>query len=345
MDGHSTPIIAGIFMGFGLIPVFMTKILFITSTRIGDAVLSSGLYQYLVDHYPDCAITVGCGPLAAPLFRGAPGLERVIVMAKRKGGGHWINLWRETVGSAWDLVIDLRGSGTSWFLRAKSRVVKRKAASALLEDGTPAHKVIEASRVLKLTSPAAPLLWLDERAKETADLVMPKDGPVLAISPAASAPFKEWPQHRFSQLAQSLTHDGALKNAKVVVLGGPGDEAAAELAVRGLEPSQVVNLTGKLGILETAACLAHAHLFVGNDSGLMHLAAAAGIPTLGLFGPTDERLYGPWGAKTAIVRAGGSADEEDRKTLRFSEASLMGDLSVAQVHQAAQTLIEKAPSI
>jgi ADP-heptose:LPS heptosyltransferase len=59
---------------------------------------------------------------------------------------------------------------------------------------------------------------------------------------------------------------------------------------------------GRIDLLTAYACLKHARLFIGNDSGLMHLAAAAGAPTLGLFGPSDDRLYGPWGPNARVVR-------------------------------------------
>ena len=64
----------------------MTRILFITSTRIGDAVLSSGLLDHVTAAHPGARVTVACGPLAAPLFTHAPGVEEVIVMSKTPGG-------------------------------------------------------------------------------------------------------------------------------------------------------------------------------------------------------------------------------------------------------------------
>lgn len=315
----------------------MKRILFITSTRIGDAVLSSGLLAHLACEHPDAAITVACGPLAAPLFRAAPNVSEIIVMAKRRFAGHWFELWRRTVARRWDLVVDLRASGTSLFLMAGERRVKTTRY-----DGPPRHKVAEASAVLGLDPPADPVLWLDADAQAEAARRLPDESPTLAIAPAAAAPFKEWPRDRFAALAADLTGPGgALEGARVAVFGGPGDEAAAKEATDGLDPARVIDLTGKLGILEAAACLKRAALFVGNDSGLMHLSAAAGTPTLGLFGPTDERLYGPWGAKTRDIRAGGPANEKDRARLRFASESLMGDLPLHAVKTAAVTLIEE----
>ncbi|MCH8490657.1 MAG: glycosyltransferase family 9 protein, partial [Oceanicaulis sp.] len=92
----------------------MTRILFITATRIGDAILFSGPLAHLARTYPNAEITVACGPLAAPLFRAAPCVAEIIVMSKRKGDAHWLDLWRRTSRRRWDLVVDMRGSLTSW---------------------------------------------------------------------------------------------------------------------------------------------------------------------------------------------------------------------------------------
>ena len=195
--------------------------------------------------------------------------------------------------------------------------------------------------MLALSPPPAPRLWLSQEAKAKAASLLP-DGPVLAIAPAAAAPFKEWPRERFAALARALTGEGgALEGAAVAVFGGPGDEAAAKAAVDGIDADRVIDLTGRLAIDEAAACLARASVFVGNDSGLMHLAAAAGTPTLGLFGPTDERLYGPWGEKTRVIRAGGPAEERERGKLRFAQESLMGELALEPVLTAAESLIAR----
>src|SRR5437868_5041793 len=80
------------------------RILFITATRIGDAVLSTGVLRYLVDTYPAARFTIACGPLAASLFAGVPRLDDIIVLDKRPMLGHWLALWRRTCGTRWDVV-------------------------------------------------------------------------------------------------------------------------------------------------------------------------------------------------------------------------------------------------
>jgi ADP-heptose:LPS heptosyltransferase len=93
-------------------------ILFVTATRIGDAVLSSGLIRRLAEEIPQARFTVVAGPLAAPLFQDIPGLDRVIPMPKAKSGMHWFYLWNQVRGRRWGLVVDMRGSGLARVLRS-----------------------------------------------------------------------------------------------------------------------------------------------------------------------------------------------------------------------------------
>src|SRR3569623_2127939 len=94
-------------------------ILFITSNRLGDAVLASGLIKRLSDEIPYARFTVVAGPIAAPLFEELPTLDRIIVLPKAKGGGHWFELWLKVRAVRWGLVGDLRGSGLSRFISTR----------------------------------------------------------------------------------------------------------------------------------------------------------------------------------------------------------------------------------
>ena len=93
------------------------------------------------------------------------------------------------------------------------------------------------------------------------------------------------------------------------------------------------------------ACLKRAQLFIGNDSGLMHMAAAAGTPTIGLFGPSDDKLYGPWGENTRIVRGIRSLDQIREVDPGLSQALChMMDLPVDWVTNAARDLLAQTSS-
>jgi len=274
-------------------------ILFIASSRIGDAVLASGLIRRLHDDHPDARFTIVAGPLSAPLFADTPGLERVIVMRKARSGGHWLKLWTQTRGRNWGLVVDRRGSSVGRLLSTRRRAIHRAVAS------DPVHKVIEAARLLNLADdPPDPFLFTRPETEASAERVLTHGrGPILALAPAANWMGKTWPSERFAQTAVALmTRGQPFENGQVLILGGRDDRRAADPIRRALPKERWLDLTGEVDLLTAYACLKRARLFIGNDSGLMHLAAAAGAPTLGLFGPSDDRIYAPWGRYTRALR-------------------------------------------
>jgi ADP-heptose:LPS heptosyltransferase len=201
-------------------------ILFITSTRIGDAVLSSGLLARLHDEIPRARFTVAAGPLAAPLFRDTPRLDGVIALEKKAGSLHWVDLWKRVRGTRWGLILDLRGSGLSNTVSAKMRLV-RKSPEA---DAPVVHKVVELARLLDLeAAPPAPHLFVSAETQAEADRRLGPGGPILAVAPAANWIGKTWPSERFSITVQRLLgRDGPMPDGRLLLLGGPDDRRACE---------------------------------------------------------------------------------------------------------------------
>jgi len=259
------------------------RILFVTSNRVGDAVLSTGLLDHLIRTYPDSRITVACGTVAEGVFARMPNLERLLPLEKRPYGRHWLGLWAATVGTVWDLVIDIRASALSYLVPTRRRAVMRKR---------PGHKTAQLAALLELDPPPLPVAWTAPEDRARAAALLPPGSPVIALAPTANWEGKVWPAERFVELYRALAA-GMLPGAQERALAAP---VLAALP-------QAIDLCGALTLPEAAACLARCALFVGNDSGLMHLAAAAGAPTLGLFGPTQTAEYAPAGRRTAVAVA------------------------------------------
>ncbi|MFQ6018907.1 MAG: glycosyltransferase family 9 protein, partial [Kiloniellaceae bacterium] len=150
------------------------RLLFITSTRIGDAVLSTGLLKHLIERHPGARVTVAAGRLAAPLFEAVPGLERNLAIDKRPFKLHWLKLWRAAVTRRWDLVVDLRASAIGYLLPARRRVVIGRRAHER-------HRVEELAALLGLAEPPAPTVWLGPKHEAAAERLVPPGGPVLVV--------------------------------------------------------------------------------------------------------------------------------------------------------------------
>ncbi len=119
------------------------------------------------------------------------------------------------------------------------------------------------------------------------------------LHPSARYEFKAWPPERFAQLSDRLVTQGV----RTVLIGAAREEARAR-AVQRQARHPIVSLVGRTKLLDLAALMQRCAVFVGNDAGPMHLAAAVGCPVVGLFGPTDPAVWGPRGKSTAVVYKG-----------------------------------------
>src|ERR1700761_493984 len=135
------------------------RILFVTSNRLGDAVLSTGLLDHLIRTHPAARITVVCGPVAEGLFARMPNRERTIVFRKRPWGRHWLPLRADAARTLWDLVVDIRGSTIAWLVPTRRRAVFRR---------TPGPKITQLGTMLHLSPPPLPVAWIGESDRRRA---------------------------------------------------------------------------------------------------------------------------------------------------------------------------------
>lgn len=275
------------------------KILFITSTNLGDGVLSTGILDHFIRTCPSAEVTVACGPLLAGLFAAAPNVRRVISLRKEPYAGHWRKLLRQTLWQKWDIVVDLRNTPFSRLYLARQKFIWSNPVNDL-------HKVAQMGRLIGQTPPPAPRLWPDAAAEQKAQELIPDGAPVFAIAPAAKWPGKMWAPDRFADLARRITAaDGPLPQGRIAVFAAPGEEGIAHKVLDALPADRRIDIIAKTSPLEAAAALSRCALYVGNDSGLTHTAAAMGVPTLALFGSGFPVLYRPWGGNADCLVAEG----------------------------------------
>jgi len=280
------------------------KVLFISSSRIGDAVLSSGLLKHIKQAFPGAEVTIACGPLVISLFEGYPLLDKIIPLKKEKHGGHWVKLVRALFGVRWDMIIDLRDSAASRVMFGKRKFVHSRRINK------SQHKVEQCADVMKLKHIPTPTLWLTGAQKEKAQMIMTPDkgAKILGVGPTANWIGKTWPPGRFIEIVAFMTgKGGVMEGARVAVFGAPGEKEGALKVLNSIPEEQRIDCIAKGSPGDAAAMISLCDFYIGNDSGLMHCAAAAGVPTLGLFGPSYDVIYRPYGQN--FIRTPESFDE------------------------------------
>lgn len=300
--------------------------LFIGPGPMGDAILATGLIDRMLQDRPGEGITIACGPAAAAMLATVPRLEALHVMRKRGVVGHWWELWRAVAGRRWSRVVDMRRSAFAWTVWAGERLIVPRPFPG-------EHRADTASRTLGVGR-LAPRVWLDAASESRAAAMLPAGRPVLALGTGANWICKTWPAERYADLARRLLgRGGAMEGGVALLVGTQAEREAAREVMAAVPAIDAFDV----GIPLTAALLARADLFVGNDSGLMHLAAAAGARTVGLFGPTPDAQYGPYGREGLVVRTPESLAELLEALKREGPVrSLMTGLSAEAVEAAVR---------
>ena len=306
----------------------MKRTLFITSNRLGDAVLTTGILKRLIEKEPDSKVTVVCGKIPASLFSEIPEVEKVVAISKRKRSLHWWDAFKEIDGFFWHRIVDFRSSALG-FLPTRHRHYWRGGADT-------EHKLVSNARLIGEDDVIMPAIQMQNGLTREA-LGLPLDCQILALAPTANFYKKQWHYENFIGLAKRLTApDGILPGAKVLVLGAPGEEAQAMPVVEALPADQVLDFVGKTDPMQAAKLLSHASLFVGNDSGLMHTATAVNIPTVGLFGIGKPTVYRPYGPKSLCLIGDPAGVEITREELTDEQGNVTVRETLPLAHVAAE---------
>ena len=265
------------------------NILLITLSNIGDAVMTTPVMVALHEKYPQAVMDIVADARASELFTHCPGKGKIFLKDKQAGWRGVLSLVRQLRATRYDLVVDLRTDGLTLLLRAR-RCLTRRGSKAVGYHAVQRHFGVMGPHE-GITEIPATCVWLsgqeqDYARKQLAGLPGER---WLALGPGARWAPKRWPAGAFRELADRLQtqFDG------VILLGSTEDVDSCQQVADGMR-LPCLNLAGKTGLLQTAALLQQAALFVGNDSGLGHVAAACNTATLTVFGPGDPARYHPW---------------------------------------------------
>lgn len=149
----------------------------------------------------------------------------------------------------------------------------------------------------------------------------------IAIAPGSRWAYRRWPVNRFIEIGKWLQEE---YEAHILVLAGKSELRLGSLIEKGLKKDRTINLTGKTTLREMASVLRSCKLFIGNDSGPMHVAAAVGVPVVGLFSSGEYERFIPWGTDHEVIRLGLSCNPCS-ENCKFAEARCILGITVNQV--------------
>jgi ADP-heptose:LPS heptosyltransferase len=302
----------------------MASVLFLAPDDLGETVLATGALARVVSERD--VLTISASMAAAPLFRAAPAIRIWLPPAAALSFALFARLYP---GMRYDIVIDARRGIAGRIAPARRRI-------ALKPGAVLRHRCEDWAAALGAERALAPTLWIDEEAREAAALIARDAAPLLVLAPGGARANKRWSPERFAAAARRLA-DGELQGARVVVMGaGARDAGVTAAIVRSLDADGIAadDLGAGPDLLVAAALLERATLAIGNDNALTHIAAAAGAPTLALFGPTDERVRAPFGPRVRTLR--GRALTE---IAALDARDAMNDVSIDAVEAAALKLL------
>lgn len=294
------------------------RLLVITLSNIGDVVLTTPVLEALASLYPNTVIDLFGDARSAQLLSAAPYVGDIFLYNKRATWCERLRFLAALRRRRYRLIVDLRSPFVAYLLRAEQRLSK----PARRRPGLHAAQEHFAALAPLLPHAAPPLcrVYLTCGDHEMAGRLL-ADLPGtrwLAIAPGANWPGKKWPRDHYRALLAlaAPSFDGA------IIVGSEHDADDARAIVSTRLPCVIT--AGNTQLRTAAAVLARAHAFVGNDSGLGHIAAALGIPSLTCFGPGDPVRYRPWGPRARVAHA--------------AQGDLT-QLTPAQVWSALQTLL------
>lgn len=299
------------------------NILIRSANWVGDAVMSLPAIRSVREGFPDARITILAKEWVAPLFTGNPHIDRVMLYetsGRHNGIKGRLRLVKDLRNEKFDLAILLQNAFEAALLARMAHIRNRVGYDTdgrhfLLTHRISAkgkkkviHQIDYYREILTGAGIAAPhripVLTVSEEQKKAAGAILcqyqiTENQPLFGINPgAAYGNAKRWMPERFAEVSRKMIRQLGMKG---VIFGSRGEKALGE-EIASAVGNDVVNLCGKTTLEEALAVISRMRVFITNDSGLMHAAAALGVPLVAIFGSTDDTTTSPVGSPAICLR-------------------------------------------
>ena len=277
------------------------KILFVTLSNIGDCILSLPVLDAMREKYPQAKITCLVPSRPKEIFLDNPVVDAVIIFDKGARLREKIKLFFSLSREGFDEIVDLRNSFFGAFLPAKKRSSPLRMIPCGIKHMKERHLFRAGFCGVPLKREAFKSLHIPVSDKRFIEGVLSENkfnrDKLIVISPGSRSHSKRWDKRNFCRLCKMFVQEGW----QIVLTGDAGDQPVCAY-IRQECGGKIVDLSAKTTIGQLAVLLRQARLLVTNDSASMHLASYLNVPVVAIFGPTNEKKYGPWSEDSAVVK-------------------------------------------
>lgn len=272
------------------------KILVIGLSNLGDALLTYPAMHALWAAYPDAEVHVLASPRTWELFTHDHRVKLVWTWDKKADLSKQLDLLWRLRRQDFDMVVDFRNTLIPFFLGVKRRTPLLRKRPAHQHRAQTHMDLVTGLGVPPYNGPMT-LPYEPDDEQEAAKWLEPGKRPVILV-PGARSHLKRWLPDRFALIADRLVERC---NAQIILIGEESEGPIAE-SVRRAMKQPVTDRVGKTTLRQLAALLKQTRLMVTNDSACLHAAEAMGVPTVAIFGPTDDKKYGPRNPRSIVMR-------------------------------------------
>lgn len=316
------------------------KVLFITLSNIGDAVLTTPALSAIFENFKDAEVTLMVSPRAADLFKGDPYFEKIIVYKKNAAFGQKMALMKNLRAADFDLLVDFKDTMLPFLLYAKKKTPILKKPPAYVMHMRDRH--LWKLRQVLTDIPHReykPRIWVADETLAEVDKIFKSNGigqtdRVVAVAPGARSHTKQWTQEGFTSVCKRLIGETGVK---VILIGDQQDCKVSSQILNQIE-SGLTDLCGMTTLKELSAVLKKSALLITNDSAPMHIAWAVGTPVVAIFGPTNPQKYRPLGPKDIVIKKEMPCSPCQR-ALCSTDNECMKEVSADEVFQAARNIL------
>jgi predicted lipopolysaccharide heptosyltransferase III len=333
----------------------MRNVLIIKLRYIGDVLLATPTVRAIKAARPDVRVTMMVNRGTEGLLSGNPDLDEIMVLDKGSLTAQW-RLIVELRRRRFDTVIDLTDGDRSAFLSRISGAPVRIGFNdehrwrgtcythVVQPASGPRHRIDRDLGTLKpigvQASVTDPHLSLTPEEESDADHLLDQLGvqrsrPIAILQPGARYWFKAWPPERFAELADRIADEYGCQ----VLIGGSQQDGELAQQIRQMAKSSPIIMAGSTTIKQFAAIAKKSAIFVGNDSGVMHIASAVGTPVVALFGPSNPCEWGPRGGPVVVLYKGLDCRSCFHPTCSRGEENCMRLVTVQEAVAAVQQLL------